>query len=97
MLHDTGKLHVPATLLNSPDNPTPEEWEILRQHPEASARLAAPLLEWLAPMDLVIQEHHERWDGSGYPTGLGLGARIIQVAASLRSPPRPGRTSGRCA
>ena len=88
LLHDIGKLHVPASLLNSPDEPTPDEWEVLRRHPAAGALLAAPLLSWLAPMERVIEEHHERWDGTGYPTGRGgnelsLGSRIVQVADSF--------------
>ena len=88
LLHDIGKLQMPATLLNSQDKPTPDEWEVLRRHPAAGALLAAPLLTWLTPMERVIEEHHERWDGTGYPTGhggneLSLGSRIVQVADSF--------------
>ena len=85
LLHDIGKLHVPASLLNKPGKPDLEEWEVLRAHPVVGDQIATPLLEWLAPMDLVIIEHHERWDGTGYPAGkagrdLSEGARIVQVA-----------------
>ena len=88
LLHDIGKLHVPATLLNKAGKPTAQEWSTLRDHPRAGAVIAAPLLAWLAPMHLVIEEHHERWDGAGYPTGksgdeLSVGSRIVQVADSF--------------
>ena len=79
LLHDIGKLHVPAA------PPILREWTILRDHPRVGAAIAAPLLAWLAPMHLVIEEHHERWDGTGYPSSkagreLSVGARIVQVA-----------------
>ena len=88
LLHDIGKLHVPAALLNKSGAPNAREWTILRDHPRAGAAIAAPLLAWLAPMHLVIEEHHERWDGTGYPSGkagreLSVGARIVQVADSF--------------
>jgi hypothetical protein len=85
LLHDIGKLHVPVSLLNKPSSPDDAEWEILRGHPAAGDQLASALREWLAPMDRVILEHHERWDGSGYPSGkvgreVSEGSRIVQVA-----------------
>lgn len=90
LLHDIGKLHVPTTLLNKPGKPDQDEWEVLRAHPRAGAAIAAPLLDWLAPMHLVIEEHHERWDGTGYPAGTGgealsLGSRIVQSRTPSRS------------
>ncbi|MDX6243824.1 MAG: hypothetical protein QOE76_1547 [Frankiales bacterium] len=85
LLHDIGKLEVPAQLLGKPGKPTAAEWNVLRRHPAAGAAIAAPLLAWLSPMDRVIVEHHERWDGSGYPAGLreqdiSFGARVVCVA-----------------
>ncbi|HEV7207286.1 MAG TPA: HD domain-containing phosphohydrolase [Mycobacteriales bacterium] len=102
LMHDIGKLHVPAALLNKAGKPDTDEWAVLRDHPRAGAEIAGPLLEWLKPMDLVIVEHHERWDGTGYPTGTGgqdlsEGSRIVQVAdafevmTSARSYKRPVR------
>ena len=90
LLHDIGKLRVPSQLLNKPEKPTPAEWTVLQNHPAAGSVIAAPLLGWLAPMDRVIIEHHERWDGSGYPTGLAgeqisFGARIVCVADSFEA------------
>jgi hypothetical protein len=85
LLHDIGKLRVPAALLNKPGKPTAGEWQILHEHPRYGALLAAPLLDWLEGWGEVIVEHHEKFDGSGYPRGLAreqicLGARIVAVA-----------------
>jgi putative nucleotidyltransferase with HDIG domain len=85
ILHDIGKLQVPATLLNKPGKPTEQEWAVLKAHPAHGAEMAAGLLPWLGEWSDVIVQHHERYDGTGYPTGLsgsriGLGARIVSVA-----------------
>jgi putative nucleotidyltransferase with HDIG domain len=96
LIHDIGKLKVSKRLLNKPGEPTPHEWELLRQHPERGAEIAAPLAEWLGPWSLAIVEHHEHWDGTGYPHGLAgteisLGARIVGVADAFEvmTSPRP--------
>ncbi|HSH60971.1 MAG TPA: HD-GYP domain-containing protein [Acidimicrobiales bacterium] len=88
LMHDVGKVEVPARVLNKPSVPSPDEWETLRSHPEAGARIAAPLRSWLGPWSLAIEEHHERWDGTGYPRGLAgqeisLARRIVAVADVL--------------
>ena len=85
ILHDIGKLKVPATLLNKPGKPTEEEWALLKAHPSHGAEMAAALLPWLGEWGDVIVQHHERYDGTGYPNGVGgaqisLGARIVSVA-----------------
>lgn len=85
LLHDLGKLEVPASILNKAGKPTAEEWEVLRGHPEAGRKLIAPLLEWLGPWAAAAWEHHEFWDGGGYPRGIGgtqitLSGRIVSVA-----------------
>ncbi len=85
ILHDVGKLRVPTTLLNKPGKPTPDEWDVLRAHPAHGADIAGALLPWLGEWGAVIVEHHERYDGTGYPTGLAgreisQGARIVSVA-----------------
>ena len=85
LLHDIGKLNVPPRLLNKPDHPNYSEWDTLRRHPEDGARIAAPLAGWLSPWAPAIEEHHERFDGTGYPRGLAgeeinFGARIVAVA-----------------
>ena len=88
LLHDVGKLRVPAKILNKPGRPEPHEWETLKGHPDAGARIAAPLVGWLGPWGSAIEQHHERFDGAGYPRGLAgdgisLAARIVSVADSF--------------
>ncbi|HJU51053.1 MAG TPA: HD domain-containing phosphohydrolase [Acidimicrobiia bacterium] len=85
LLHDIGKLSVPAEILNKPSRLTEDEFATVKQHPVEGMRLIAPIREWLGPWALTIEHHHERWDGSGYPAGLAgteisLGARIVSVA-----------------
>jgi hypothetical protein len=85
LVHDVGKLDVPEKLLNKPGKPTDEEWETLRQHPQAGADLTEPLAHWLGAYSVVAVQHHERFDGNGYPAGLrgheiSLGARIVGLA-----------------
>ena len=87
-LHDIGKLVVPAEILNKPGKPTAREWEILRSHPVAGARLVAPLRPFLGSGVDAVSCHHENFDGSGYPLGLAgdrlpLAARIVSVADSF--------------
>jgi hypothetical protein len=85
LLHDVGKVAVPTHVLNKPGKPDEEEWAILRSHPEEGAKLAAPLRPWLGEWADTIEQHHERWDGRGYPKGLAgdeisRGARIVCVS-----------------
>jgi HD-GYP domain-containing protein (c-di-GMP phosphodiesterase class II) len=85
ILHDIGKLRVPADLLNKPGKPTSDEWATLRLHPAHGAEIAGALIPWLGQWGDVIIQHHERYDGSGYPRGLqgsqiSLGARIVAAA-----------------
>jgi putative nucleotidyltransferase with HDIG domain len=70
LLHDVGKLVIPSELLNKPGAPDDEEWDALRAHPKAGAELCAPLLAWLGEWGLAIEQHHEWYDGTGYPQGL---------------------------
>jgi putative nucleotidyltransferase with HDIG domain len=85
LLHDVGKLVIPAELLNKAGVPDEEEWDALRTHPVAGAELCAPLLPWLGEWGAAIAEHHEWYDGTGYPYGLqgheiSRAARIVAVA-----------------
>ena len=96
LLHDIGKLEVPATILNKPSAPSDEEWEALHRHPEEGARLVGPLLPWLGEWGLAVEQHHERFDGTGYPHQLkgheiSLAARIVAVADAyeVMTAPRP--------
>jgi putative nucleotidyltransferase with HDIG domain len=88
LLHDIGKLRVPARILNKPGKPEPREWETLKGHPHAGAQIARPLMGWLGAWGDAIGQHHERFDGGGYPRGLAgsdisLAARIVSVADSF--------------
>ena len=101
LLHDVGKLEVPTEILNNPGRPSDEEWQYIRSHPELGARLAEPLRAWLGEWTDAISDHHERWDGKGYPhgsegDGISLAGRIVAVAdvfdviTSARSYKEPG-------
>ena len=85
LLHDVGKLKVPAHILNSTEAPTEEQWVILKQHPLEGQKILKPLHGWLGDWAFVSLHHHERWDGGGYPAQLkgtesSLGGRIAAVA-----------------
>jgi HD-GYP domain-containing protein (c-di-GMP phosphodiesterase class II)/GGDEF domain-containing protein len=81
VLHDIGKLGIPNEILHSPDPLTPEQWALMRTHPEIGERILShiPGLEALAK---AVRHEHERWDGRGYPDGLAgdripLASRIV--------------------
>jgi putative two-component system response regulator len=83
-LHDVGKVGIPDSVLLKPGPLTPEEWVVMKTHPERGERICSSLRS-LAPVLPIIRHHHERWDGSGYPDGLKgndipLLARILQFA-----------------
>ena len=83
MLHDVGKYRVPDAVLTKPGPLTPEEWALMRRHPEHGADFVRRI-PFLARAAEVILHHHERWDGSGYPQGLAgeripLAARVFAV------------------
>jgi HD-GYP domain-containing protein (c-di-GMP phosphodiesterase class II) len=85
LLHDIGKLEVPASILNKEGRPTDDEWKTLAEHPAHGEHLIAPLAPWLDVWVGGVTEHHERWDGTGYPRGIGstdisLAGRIVAVA-----------------
>ena len=87
LLHDVGKLEVATEILNKPGLPTDEEWSVLQRHPIGGLRLLGPLADWLDPWTGAVADHHERWDGTGYPRRLqeeniSLGGRILAIADS---------------
>lgn len=83
ILHDIGKIGIKDTILNKPGKLTSEEFEEIKEHPETGERICRPLNS-LKPVLPIIKHHHEKYDGSGYPTGLAgedipLLARIMAV------------------
>ncbi len=69
MVHDIGKMYVPAHILNKKARLTPAEWNTIRSHPEAGAHHLEKFA--VAPLVLTVtRQHHERLDGQGYPLGL---------------------------
>ncbi len=85
-LHDIGKIGIPDEVLRKPGKLNDEEWELIKKHPEIGANILAPVkrLENVAP---IVRAHHERFDGTGYPSQLKgseipLGARILSLADS---------------
>ena len=84
LLHDIGKIGVPDSILRKPDKLTPDEQSVVRQHPIIGDRILAPIPQ-LQRARAVVLGHHERYDGQGYPYGLGgedipIAARIVTVA-----------------
>jgi putative two-component system response regulator len=84
LLHDIGKIGVPDAILRKPTRLTDEEWEKMRRHPELGQRILSGI-KFLEGALLVVGQHHEKWDGTGYPAGLrgseiDLNARIFAVA-----------------
>jgi hypothetical protein len=89
-LHDIGKLMVPAKVLNKHGSLTPGEWKTVHRHPERGEVLAAPLSDWLGEWIHGIGEHHEHFDGTGYPRGLEgseitLAGRIVAVTDAFET------------
>jgi response regulator RpfG family c-di-GMP phosphodiesterase len=84
LLHDIGKIGVPDLILRKPAKLTPEEWVLMREHPLHGQQILRGIA-FLEGAACVVAQHHEKWDGSGYPLGLSgeeidLCARIFSVA-----------------
>jgi PAS domain S-box-containing protein/putative nucleotidyltransferase with HDIG domain len=99
LLHDIGKMGVPDGILLKPGPLTEAEWAIMRKHPVHAYEMLSPIL-YLRPALDIPYDHHEKWDGTGYPRGLKgeaipLAARIfavVDVWDALRSD-RPYRAA----
>src|SRR5205809_3387720 len=89
LLHDVGKIHEDfAPLLRKEGKLTPEERILMQAHPVRSAELAGTIAEFRGRVQSDIRNHHEHYDGSGYPDALAgndipVGARIIMIADTL--------------
>ncbi|MFZ5648724.1 MAG: HD domain-containing phosphohydrolase [Bacillota bacterium] len=87
LLHDIGNICIQERIMLKPDRLDPDEFEIVKTHPEAGERICS-YISTLKPVLPFIRHHHEHIDGSGYPDGLKgtdipLGARILAVADSF--------------
>ncbi len=101
LVHDLGKIEIPAELLSRPGQLSPFEFRLVQVHAEAGFRILSKIhLPW--PLAEIVYQHHERLDGSGYPRGLKGAeilpeARIIAVADVVEAigshrPYRPARS-----
>jgi putative two-component system response regulator len=89
ILHDVGKIGIPDRVLLKPGALDVEERRIIETHTEIGDKLLEPL-DLLAGARPIVRNHHERWDGAGYPDGLAgeaipVGARIVAVADSVEA------------
>jgi putative nucleotidyltransferase with HDIG domain len=88
-LHDLGKIGIEDNILSKPFSLNTQEWELIKRHPTIGAQILEPLTFLGEVIDLVRQ-HHEHFDGSGYPEGrrgedILMGARIIHLADAYES------------
>jgi putative nucleotidyltransferase with HDIG domain len=98
MLHDLGKIFVPAEILNKPGRLTASELDLIKTHP-STAHEILKTIDFSCPVADIVAQHHERLDGSGYPAGLGgdeilpeariLGVADVVEAMSSSRPYRP--------
>jgi len=84
IIHDIGKIHIPAEILSKPKALTSIEFSLIKTHPQVGADILEAI-EFPWPVEKIVLQHHERVDGSGYPQGLSkkdilLESRIIGVA-----------------
>lgn len=89
LLHDIGKIGIPDNILNKPDKLTEEEWLKIKKHPVRGREILTPI-DYLRGARRFVVDHHERFDGKGYPKGLKgleipLEAQIISVADAFDS------------
>jgi len=99
MLHDTGKIRVPDSILLAPRRLTSDEWVIMRKHSIWSAEIAEGI-DGLGNIAVWVKHHHEHWDGSGYPDGLKgedipWQSRLLLIADAFHvmTSPRPYRAA----
>jgi HD-GYP domain-containing protein (c-di-GMP phosphodiesterase class II) len=81
--HDVGKIHIPLSILNKPAKLEPSEWEVIKKHPIFGRELLDNT--FIKEAGVIVEQHHERIDGSGYPYGLSgdevlIEASIVAVA-----------------
>ena len=78
LIHDVGKINIPAEILSKPGKLTPLEMQFIQTHPQAGYDIIKGM-EFPWPIAEAILQHHERLDGSGYPRGLAAEAVIVEA------------------
>ena len=89
LFHDIGKIGIPSEILRKPGPLTEEEFELVKEHPVLGARILAPI-DRLADVRPIVRAAHERWDGTGYPDGVGgdeipVESRIVFVCDAFHA------------
>jgi putative nucleotidyltransferase with HDIG domain len=80
LLHDIGKIGIPLSILDKEEKLTEREYEIIKGHPSIGAKILSPIQAY-AEIIPIIEQHHERYDGKGYP--FGLGKERIHILSSI--------------
>ena len=83
LLHDVGKIKIPAEIINKPGKLTDEEFELIKTHTVEGEKLLAQVGGILGNVGRIVRSCHEDWDGTGYPDGL-VGEDIPRVARIVR-------------
>jgi HD-GYP domain-containing protein (c-di-GMP phosphodiesterase class II) len=102
LLHDVGKIRIPAEIINKPGKLTDEEWAIMKTHTIEGEQMLEKIGGLLGRVGRLVRSCHERWDGAGYPDGLAgeeipLVARVVCAcdaynAMTTDRPYRPARS-----
>jgi HD-GYP domain-containing protein (c-di-GMP phosphodiesterase class II) len=90
LLHDIGMLRLPREILSKRGGLSQEEVQVMHTHPLYAYRLISKELNYPDSVGFVVLQHHERWDGQGYPSGtagenIDIGARILSVADAFEA------------
>ena len=89
LFHDIGKIGIPSEILQKPGPLTPEEFEVVKGHPELGEKILAPI-DRLVDVRPIVRACHERWDGQGYPDGtagadIPVEARVVFVCDAFHA------------
>ena len=103
LLHDVGKIRIPAEIISKPGKLTDEEWAVMKTHTIEGERMLEKIGGLLGRVGRLVRSCHERWDGGGYPDGLAaeeipLVARVVCAcdaynAMTTDRPYRPARSA----
>ena len=87
LLHDVGKIAIPKEIINKPGELDPEEWQIIKTHTLEGQNMLDRIGGFMRDVGLIVRSHHERWDGGGYPDGLGARRSRWRPASSAAVTP----------